>query len=168
MISPVASTKVVINGALMTAGSAIFALQGAPRLGIPSLTVTDGPNGARGSSMFGSGEARAVCVPCGSALGATWDPALVEQVGEMLGVIRAQLHQYDDTTGAEHKFTGGAPFTAGIDWLYQDENGDGRRNQGAQAPYGDQKPTFGEQLFVAEHGNRSGTIPKADAVPAPA
>jgi beta-glucosidase len=26
-----------------------------------------------------------VCIPCGSALGATWNPALVEQVGEMLG-----------------------------------------------------------------------------------
>ncbi len=26
-----------------------------------------------------------MCIPCGSALGATWDPALIERVGEMLG-----------------------------------------------------------------------------------
>ena len=26
-----------------------------------------------------------MCVPCGSALGATWDPELVERVGSMLG-----------------------------------------------------------------------------------
>ncbi len=71
--------------AAMTAGSAMFALTGSARLGIPNLAVTDGPNGARGSSMFGSGDARAVCVPCGSALGATWDPSLVERIGEMLG-----------------------------------------------------------------------------------
>ena len=71
--------------AAITAGSGIFALQGAERFGIPNLRVTDGPNGARGSSLFGSGEARAVCVPCGSALGATWDPELVEEVGRMLG-----------------------------------------------------------------------------------
>lgn len=71
--------------AAMTAGSAVFSLHGVPRLGLRHLGVTDGPNGARGSSLFGSGDSRAVCIPCGSALGATWDPELVEQLGEMLG-----------------------------------------------------------------------------------
>src|SRR5207248_7714896 len=42
-------------------------------------------NGARGSSLLGMGEASAVCVPCGSALGATWNPALIERVGAVLG-----------------------------------------------------------------------------------
>ncbi|HEV2370246.1 MAG TPA: glycoside hydrolase family 3 N-terminal domain-containing protein, partial [Acidimicrobiales bacterium] len=55
-----------------------------PRLGIPRVRVTDGPNGARGSSM-GSAGPTSVCVPCGSALGATWDPALMERVGALLG-----------------------------------------------------------------------------------
>ncbi len=53
--------------------------------GVPPVRMTDGPNGARGSSVLGAGEATAVCVPCGSALGATWDPELVERVGALLG-----------------------------------------------------------------------------------
>ncbi|MDH3295033.1 MAG: glycoside hydrolase family 3 C-terminal domain-containing protein, partial [Acidimicrobiia bacterium] len=60
-------------------------LTGVERLGIPNWMATDGPNGARGSSLLGSGEARATCIPCGSALGATWDPELVEELGVMLG-----------------------------------------------------------------------------------
>lgn len=71
--------------AALTAGSAMFVMQGVARVGIPSWRVTDGPNGARGSSILGSGEARAVCIPCGSALGATWNPALIEQLGAVLG-----------------------------------------------------------------------------------
>ena len=53
------------------------------RLGIPQLKVTDGPVGARGGSL--GGEVAAASFPCGIALGATWNPALVEAVGEALG-----------------------------------------------------------------------------------
>ena len=49
------------------------------------MRVTDGPNGARGSSVLGAGEATAVCIPCGSALGATWNPELIERLGALLG-----------------------------------------------------------------------------------
>ena len=49
------------------------------------MRVTDGPNGARGSSILGAGEATAVCIPCGSALGATWNPELIERLGALLG-----------------------------------------------------------------------------------
>src|SRR2546423_9971340 len=31
------------------------------------------------------GSATGVCVPCGWAMGATWDPALIEQVGAVVG-----------------------------------------------------------------------------------
>lgn len=48
-----------------------------PRLGIPSLKVIDGPVGV------GWGH-RALCFPCGSALGATWNPDVVENVGKAL------------------------------------------------------------------------------------
>ena len=54
------------------------------RLGIGSMKVTDGPNGARGDGLMGTGT-RTACVPCGSVLGATWDPALVERLGQLLG-----------------------------------------------------------------------------------
>ena len=71
--------------AAVTAGSGFFELRGVPRLGLADLHVTDGPNGARGSSFLGSGEAEAVCIPCGTALGATWNPSLVEELGALLG-----------------------------------------------------------------------------------
>jgi beta-glucosidase len=45
--------------------------------------LTDGPQGARGKDFVGS--LPSACVPCGSALGATWNPALLEEVGAMLG-----------------------------------------------------------------------------------
>ena len=75
----------LIEKAALTAGADMWSTVGAERLGIPSITVTDGPNGARGTALFGLGGETAVCIPCGAALGATWDPALVERVGVMLG-----------------------------------------------------------------------------------
>ncbi|BCL78124.1 beta-glucosidase [Ktedonobacteria bacterium brp13] len=49
-------------------------------LGIPSLKVSDGPNGARGNGDVPYAT-RANCFPAGIALAATWDTALVERVG---------------------------------------------------------------------------------------
>jgi beta-glucosidase len=71
--------------AQLTAGEDLWSTVAIDRLGIPKVRVTDGPNGARGTTLPGQGANPSVCVPCGSALGATWDPALVEEVGAMLG-----------------------------------------------------------------------------------
>ena len=71
--------------ALLTSGADMWSTPAIERIGLPSIRVTDGPNGARGSSLLGLGEASAVCVPCGAALGATFFPELVERVGVMLG-----------------------------------------------------------------------------------
>ncbi len=71
--------------ALLTAGRDGWSTAGVPRAGIPPVRMTDGPNGARGSSVLGAGDATAVCVPCGSALGATFDVDLLERVGALLG-----------------------------------------------------------------------------------
>ena len=71
--------------ASLTAGSDMWTVPGIPEHGIPAIRVTDGPNGARGSALLGAGRVTAACVPCGSALGASWDPALVQEVGEVLG-----------------------------------------------------------------------------------
>ncbi len=68
----------------MTAGRDNWATAPVERAGIPAVRVTDGPNGARGSSVLGAGEATAVCIPCGSALGATWNPELIERLGALL------------------------------------------------------------------------------------
>jgi beta-glucosidase len=68
----------------LVSGADMWRTPGVPRLGIPPLCLSDGPNGARGLDVPGAG-LRAACFPCGSALGATWDPELVERVGVALG-----------------------------------------------------------------------------------
>ena len=63
------------------AGTDLWNAPGVPDR-IAPLRVTDGPNGARGPSFTGVPSA---CFPCGSALGATWDPELVTRVGAAIG-----------------------------------------------------------------------------------
>ncbi len=50
--------------------------------GVPAIRMSDGPAGVRGTSWTGP---RSASLPCGSALGATFDPELVRVVGEALG-----------------------------------------------------------------------------------
>jgi beta-glucosidase len=50
--------------------------------GVPAMRCSDGPAGVRGTSIGGP---RSASFPCAAALGATFDPALVERVGEALG-----------------------------------------------------------------------------------
>lgn len=77
--------------AAMTLGEQVGLLAGAdfwttvpvPRLGVPAIKVSDGPNGARGG-VFKDGPATA-CFPAGVGLASTWNPALVEQAGAALG-----------------------------------------------------------------------------------
>ncbi|MFM2073058.1 MAG: hypothetical protein RLZZ623_3322 [Actinomycetota bacterium] len=52
------------------------------RLGIPVMRVSDGPAGARGTRFDGPAS---INVPCGTALAATWNGPLVEEVGQLLG-----------------------------------------------------------------------------------
>jgi beta-glucosidase len=84
-LAALVASMTVEEKAAFTAGADFWTLVANERVGIPPIRVTDGPNGARGSSLFGLGGETAVCIPCGSALGATWDPELVERVGVMLG-----------------------------------------------------------------------------------
>src|SRR5581483_3982915 len=60
-------------------GASAFGMQGVSRLGIPSLSLSDGPNGVRSNA----GEPATV-FPTGSALAATWDPMLLESVGQAI------------------------------------------------------------------------------------
>jgi beta-glucosidase len=50
---------------------------GLPARGVPRLKVTDGPSGARGESYTTTTSAS---FPCGSALGASFDPVLARRV----------------------------------------------------------------------------------------
>ncbi len=72
--------------ALLTTGASMWTTHGIERVGIPSVTVTDGPAGARGPTLPGIGvQVSTLCIPCGSALGATFDVDLLAEIGEALG-----------------------------------------------------------------------------------
>lgn len=66
----------------MLAASDLWYSTPVPRLNIPFFQVADGPNGVRGvwSKMSPSSAA----TPVGIALGATWNPKLVEKIGNVL------------------------------------------------------------------------------------
>ena len=68
--------------ASLTAGVDMWHGHAVDRLGIVALKVSDGPVGVRGDSWVGTTSA---CAPCGTALGATWDPELLREVGRVLG-----------------------------------------------------------------------------------
>ena len=68
--------------AALTSGADMWHGSAVPRVGLGALKVTDGPAGARGARFVGT---RSACVPCGSALGATWNPDVVRDVAVVLG-----------------------------------------------------------------------------------
>ncbi|KAK3942268.1 glycoside hydrolase superfamily [Diplogelasinospora grovesii] len=54
-----------------------------PHHGIPSLRLSDGPNGVRGTKFFMG--TPAACFPCGTALGSTFNVDLLEEAGKKMG-----------------------------------------------------------------------------------
>ncbi|CAB91166.1 glycosyl hydrolase family 3 [Schizosaccharomyces pombe] len=68
--------------AMLLSGTDLWHTAAIPRLNIPSIRLSDGPNGIRGTSFFNSSPS--ACFPCGTALGATFDKKLLFEVGEYL------------------------------------------------------------------------------------
>ncbi len=66
----------------LLAGSAAWLSTPVERLKIPAIKLCDGPNAARGDALRG---VPAACFPVGSAMAATWNTALIQQVGVALG-----------------------------------------------------------------------------------
>ncbi|MBO5060885.1 MAG: glycoside hydrolase family 3 C-terminal domain-containing protein [Clostridia bacterium] len=74
----------------MTTKEKIMFLEGAAsmdtaaceRLGIPAITFADGPLGVR---IEDGEEENCTCFPCGSAMAATWNDAVIEKMGAALG-----------------------------------------------------------------------------------
>ena len=64
----------------LMAGGSSFGTHAIERLGIPALSVSDGPNGVRSNDSEPT-----TAFPTGSALGATWDPDLIQEVGAAIG-----------------------------------------------------------------------------------
>jgi beta-glucosidase len=45
----------------LTAGRDMWTVAGLPQHGVPAVTMTDGPNGARGAALLGAGRVSALC-----------------------------------------------------------------------------------------------------------
>jgi beta-glucosidase len=69
----------------LLAGANFWETVAIPRLGIPSIKVSDGPNGARGSGSLAGSKTTAACFPVGVALASSWDTDLITEVGVALG-----------------------------------------------------------------------------------
>ncbi len=67
---------------LLLAGRDMWHTPSIGRAGVPALKVTDGPNGARGAD--GNHGPASTSFPVGAAMGATWSPPLIEEVGRAL------------------------------------------------------------------------------------
>jgi beta-glucosidase len=77
----------------LVAGRSNWRSHAIPEAGVPQLKMSDGPNGIRGEGHGGSGTP-GVVVPAGITLGATWDPALVGEIGSLIGTeaVRKRAH----------------------------------------------------------------------------
>jgi beta-glucosidase len=66
----------------LLSGQDKWSLPALPAIGLESIVMSDGPTGVK---RDGSLPLRSPLVPCGTALGATWDTDLVEAIGSLLG-----------------------------------------------------------------------------------
>ncbi|KAI6086808.1 glycoside hydrolase family 3 protein [Hypoxylon rubiginosum] len=67
----------------LLAGIDFWHTKSLPQHGIPSLRLSDGPNGVRGTKFFNG--VKAACFPCGTGLGATFNQELLEEAGKKMG-----------------------------------------------------------------------------------
>ncbi|KZL85165.1 beta-glucosidase [Colletotrichum incanum] len=66
----------------LTAGVGWWHTATIERLGIKPIRLSDGPNGVRGTHFFDS--TPSACLPCGTAIGATFDIELIHRLGRLL------------------------------------------------------------------------------------
>ena len=79
----------------LTTGASAWTSVEVERLGIPAITVTDGPHGVRlvrpDAGFDFSKALPATCFPTAAALGSSWDLGLLERVGQALGIESRSL-----------------------------------------------------------------------------
>ncbi len=71
--------------ALLLSGDGWWRTHGVERLGLSPITVSDGPHGLRKLQGGFGNSVPATCFPTAPALAASWNPALVTEVGAALG-----------------------------------------------------------------------------------
>ena len=74
----------VAEACRLLGGASTWRTHPVERIGLPPIKMSDGPNGVRGDGL-GTQQTPGVVIPVGIALGATWDPALAGELGDLLG-----------------------------------------------------------------------------------
>ena len=74
----------------LLSGAGTFTTRGCPKAGVPSITLSDGPNGVR--KQVGAADhlglnpsVPATCFPTAATVACSWDPALGEEIGRAMG-----------------------------------------------------------------------------------
>ena len=74
----------------LLSGAGTFTTRGCPKAGVPSITLSDGPNGVR--KQAGTADhlglnpsVPATCFPTAATVACSWDPALGEELGHAMG-----------------------------------------------------------------------------------
>ncbi|WP_235534221.1 glycoside hydrolase family 3 C-terminal domain-containing protein [Oerskovia sp. Root22] len=88
------SEMTLTEKASLTSGANFWNTKPVDRLGVPSIMLTDGPHGLRkqggAADHLGlNASLPATCFPTAATLASSWDPGLVERVGEALGAEAA-------------------------------------------------------------------------------
>ncbi|KAF7563210.1 hypothetical protein G7046_g920 [Stylonectria norvegica] len=107
----------------LLAGIDFWHTKALPEHGVPSLRLSDGPNGVRGTKFFNG--VPAACFPCGTGLGATFNQELLEEAGKKMGeeAIAKSAHvilgptinmQRSPLGGRGFESIGEDPFLAGL------------------------------------------------------
>jgi beta-glucosidase len=81
--------------AALLQGKTVWTTWDIPRLGLPSMTMADGPHGLRRAKTDRQLTIRtsipATCFPTAAAMANSWDPELAEEMGKALGLEAASL-----------------------------------------------------------------------------
>ena len=90
MAHPLVDKLTLEEKAALVSGATFWTTRAVERLGIEAATLTDGPHGVRmqtaGAGQLGINESHpATAFPTAAALGSSWDPELLAQIGRALG-----------------------------------------------------------------------------------
>ncbi|MFI6363154.1 beta-glucosidase [Nocardia sp. NPDC050630] len=75
--------KLDLDGKLrLISGASLFRMAGDPSIGLAEMPVSDGPSGVRGENW--DERDPSVSLPSGTAIAATWNPALLTEIGALI------------------------------------------------------------------------------------
>ncbi|MFQ6330436.1 glycoside hydrolase family 3 C-terminal domain-containing protein [Nocardia sp. CWNU-33] len=76
----------------LISGASLFRLAGDPAIGLAEMPVSDGPSGVRGENW--DERDPSVSLPSGTAVAATWDPQLLDEVGALIAAEARRKNVY--------------------------------------------------------------------------